>query len=48
MSKEFKRVIKLDVRDSKLWQLYHTDVDRAESKALTKQHPDKLQALIKA
>ena len=30
------------------WELYHVDVDRAESKNLAKEHPEKLQALIKA
>ncbi|HYU44683.1 MAG TPA: sulfatase-like hydrolase/transferase [Terriglobales bacterium] len=30
------------------WELYHVDVDRAESKDLAKEHPEKLQALIKA
>jgi len=30
------------------WELYHTDVDRSESKDLAKEHPEKLQALIKA
>ena len=30
------------------WELYHVDVDPAESKNLAKQHPEKLQALIKA
>jgi arylsulfatase len=34
--------------DKDTWQLYHTDEDRAEAKDLAKQHPDKLQALIKA
>jgi arylsulfatase A-like enzyme len=29
------------------WQLYNTDVDRSESKDLSKEHPDKLQGLIK-
>src|SRR5262245_57072240 len=33
--------------DKDPWQLYHVDVDRAESKDLAKEHPDKLQALIK-
>jgi arylsulfatase A-like enzyme len=33
--------------DKDPWQLYHTDVDRSESKDLAKQHPDKLQALVK-
>ena len=30
------------------WELYHVDVDRAESKNLAKEHPEKLQSLIKA
>ncbi len=30
------------------WELYHVDVDPAESKNLAKEHPEKLQALIKA
>jgi len=34
--------------DKDQWQLYHTDVDRAESNDLAKTNPDKLQALIKA
>jgi len=34
--------------DTDVWELYHVDVDRAESKDLAKEHPDKLQALIKA
>ena len=34
--------------DKDQWELYHVDVDRAESKDLSKQHPDKLKALIKA
>jgi len=33
--------------DEDVWELYHTDVDRAESKDLAKEHPEKLQALIK-
>src|SRR6185436_7214123 len=33
--------------DKDQWQLYHTDVDRAESKDLAKENPDKLEALIK-
>ena len=33
--------------DKDPWQLYHVDVDRSESKDLAKEHPDKLQALIK-
>jgi hypothetical protein len=34
--------------DKDEWELYHVDVDRAESKNLAKEHPEKLQALIKA
>jgi len=34
--------------DKDVWELYHTDVDPAESKNLAKENPDKLQALIKA
>jgi len=34
--------------DKDVWQLYHVDVDRAESKDLAKEQPDKLNALIKA
>jgi arylsulfatase len=34
--------------DKDQWQLYHVDVDRSESKDLSKQNPDKLQSLIKA
>jgi len=30
------------------WELYHVDEDRAESKDLAKQYPEKLQSLIKA
>jgi len=30
------------------WELYHVDVDRAESRNLAKEHPEKLQSLIKA
>jgi len=33
--------------DQDPWQLYHVDVDRAESKDLAKENPEKLQALIK-
>jgi arylsulfatase A-like enzyme len=33
--------------DKDQWELYHVDVDRAESKDLAKQHPEKLQRLIK-
>jgi len=33
--------------DEDRWQLYHVDVDRAESMDLAKDHPEKLQALIK-
>ncbi len=34
--------------DKDEWELFHVDEDRSESKNLAKQHPDKLQALIKA
>jgi arylsulfatase len=34
--------------DKDAWQLYHVDVDRAESKDLAKDHPAKLEALKKA
>jgi arylsulfatase len=34
--------------DQDEWELYHVDVDRAESKNLAKEHPEKLEALIKA
>jgi hypothetical protein len=34
--------------DKDQWELYHVDVDRAESKNLAKENPEKLQALIKA
>ncbi len=34
--------------DEDEWELYHVDVDRAEAKNVAKEHPDKLQALIKA
>jgi arylsulfatase len=34
--------------DKDQWELYHVDVDRAESKDLAREHPDKLNALIKA
>jgi len=34
--------------DKDVWQLYHVDVDRSESKDLAKEQPDKLNALIKA
>jgi arylsulfatase len=33
--------------DQDRWALYHVDEDRSESKDLSKQHPEKLQALIK-
>jgi arylsulfatase len=33
--------------DKDKWELYHTDVDRSESKDVAKEHPDKLKALIK-
>jgi arylsulfatase len=34
--------------DQDVWRLYHVDVDRSESKDLSKENPEKLQALIKA
>jgi arylsulfatase len=34
--------------DKDVWELYHVDVDPAESKNLAKENPEKLQALIKA
>src|SRR5262249_30230590 len=34
--------------DKDEWELYHTDVDRSESKNLAKENPEKLKALIKA
>ena len=34
--------------DKDVWELYHVDVDRAESKNLAKEHPEKLKELIKA
>ncbi len=34
--------------DKDEWELYHVDADRAESRNLAKEHPEKLQALIKA
>ena len=34
--------------DKDQWQLFHVDEDRAESKDLSKQYPEKLQALVKA
>lgn len=34
--------------DQDQWELYHVDEDRSESKNLADQHPEKLQALIKA
>jgi arylsulfatase A-like enzyme len=34
--------------DKDEWELYHVDVDRAESKNLAKEHPEKVEALIKA
>ncbi len=34
--------------DQDKWELYNVDVDRAESKDLSKEHPEKLEALIKA
>src|SRR5262245_60885542 len=32
--------------DKDVWQLYHVDADRSESKDLAKEHPDKLRSLI--
>lgn len=34
--------------DKDVWELYHVDIDPAESKDLAKEHPEKLQALIAA
>jgi hypothetical protein len=34
--------------DKDEWELYHVDVDRAEAMNLAKDHPEKLQSLIKA
>ena len=34
--------------DKDRWELYHVDADRSESTDLAKQHPEKLEALIKA
>jgi arylsulfatase A-like enzyme len=34
--------------DKDEWELYHVDKDRSESKNLAKEHPEKLQALVKA
>jgi arylsulfatase A-like enzyme len=34
--------------DKDRWELYHVDADRSESKDLAKEHPDKLEQLIKA
>jgi arylsulfatase len=34
--------------DQDVWELYHVDEDRSESKNLAKQHPEKLKALIAA
>ena len=34
--------------DRDRWELYHVDADRSESKDLAKEHPEKLEALIKA
>jgi arylsulfatase len=33
--------------DQDVWELYHVDEDRSESKDLAKQHPDKVKALVK-
>ena len=34
--------------DKDEWELYHVDKDRSESKNLAKEHPEKLQALVRA
>jgi hypothetical protein len=34
--------------DKDVWELYNTDEDRSESRNLAKEHPEKLQSLIKA
>jgi arylsulfatase A-like enzyme len=34
--------------DQDEWELYHTDVDRAEATNLATEHPEKVQALVKA
>ena len=34
--------------DEDKWELYHVDVDRAESKDLAREYPEKLQSLVKA
>jgi len=34
--------------DKDQWELYHVDADRSESKDLAKEHPEKLEALVKA
>ena len=34
--------------DQDVWELYHVDADPAESKNLAKEHPEKVQALVKA
>jgi arylsulfatase len=34
--------------DSDQWALYHVDADRSESRDLAQEHPEKLQALVKA
>jgi arylsulfatase A-like enzyme len=34
--------------DQDVWQLYHVDADRSESKDVSKANPEKLQALVKA
>jgi len=34
--------------DQDEWQLFHTDVDRSESKNLAEEYPEKLEAMIKA
>jgi arylsulfatase len=34
--------------DKDAWELYHVDKDRSEAKDLAKEHPDKVEALVKA
>jgi arylsulfatase A-like enzyme len=34
--------------DEDEWELYHVDLDPAESENIAEEHPEKLQALIKA
>ena len=33
--------------DEDQWELYHVDEDRAEARDLAKEHPDRLDALVK-